>query len=45
LKKVGFEINKIDFASFGKNFKTLMTQEAIKDERKKLFAIKREKEL
>jgi len=39
LEKIGFEVKKIDFASFRKNFQTLMTQEAMKDESKKIFAI------
>ena len=36
--KLGFEIKKVDFTSFRKNFTSALTKEAMKEEAKKIMA-------
>jgi hypothetical protein len=36
MESIGFEVSKIDYTCFRKNFGSLLTQEAMKDERKRI---------
>ena len=36
LESIGFEVSKIDYSSFRKNFGSLLSQEAMKDENKRI---------
>ena len=38
IDSLGFEVNKIDYSSFRRNFGSLMYQEAMKEERKKIMS-------